>query len=138
MRFFFLSLLFFLPCFEAAADPGIERAEFNYFVHCRGCHGPEGMGTEDRVPNLKGEMGKFLHIRDGREFLVRVPGSANAAVGNEELAELLNWMLERFSPQELPDGFRPYSAEEVGSLRKEPLMEVDQYRAALVALMAER
>ncbi len=44
-------------------------------------------------------------------------------------------MLKHFSPAELPDGFQPYSADEVGKLRKEPLMEVDQHRAMLVALM---
>lgn len=132
-------LLFFLPLIlffgEAIADPGSDEAEFNYFVLCRGCHGPEGAGAVDRVPNLMGEMGKFLHVSGGREFLVQVPGSANAPVGDNELAELLNWMLEQFSPAELPDRFRPYSAEEVGKLRQEPLMEVDQYRATLVAQM---
>lgn len=130
-----LFLPFILLCGEVLADPGIDEAEFNYFVFCRGCHGPEGAGADDRVPNLQGEMGKFLHVGGGREFLVQVPGSANAPVGDEELAGLLNWMLGQFSPAELPDRFRPYSAEEVGRLRQEPLMEVDQYRAKLVALM---
>ncbi|MDP7153015.1 MAG: cytochrome c, class I [Gammaproteobacteria bacterium] len=138
MRPFLLFTIFLLLGGGVVADPGIDRAEFNYFVHCRGCHGPEGMGSYNLVPNLKGEMGRFLSVGGGREFLVQVPGSANAAVGNEELAELLNWMLVKFSRRELPDEFQPYSAEEVGRLRVEPLMEVDQHRAMLVALMPEQ
>ncbi len=126
-----------LLSFGAAADPGTDRAEFNYFVHCRGCHGPDGSGSGDSVPSLKGEMARFLHVTGGREFLVQVPGSANAAVGDQELAQLLNWMLEKFSPEALPDEFQPYSAKEVGRLRQEPLMEVNQLRAKLVARMPE-
>ncbi len=116
----------------AGADSGVDRAAFNYAVHCRGCHGPNGEGFESRVPSLLGQMGKFLSVEGGREFLVQVPGSANAAVGDEELAQLLNWMLNEFSASELPAEFRHYSAIEVGRLRQEPLMEVDQHRAALV------
>lgn len=138
MKPFCVALLLSFLCWNAMADPSVDRAEFNYMVHCRGCHGPNGEGSDDRVPNLHGEMGKFLYVAGGREFLVQVPGSANAAIDDQELAALLNWMLGRFSPEELPVGFQPYSAPEVGSLRQEPLMEVDQLRATLVALMPAR
>ena len=114
-----------------AEDIHQQRAHFNYQMFCQGCHTALGMGGES-VPRLKDYMGHFLTIPEGREFLVRVPGSALSSLNNEQLAEVLNWMLFSFAGDSMPDDAAPYAAAEVGRLRQNPLREVDAHRAALV------
>ncbi len=81
---------------------------------------------------MNGFVGNFLHVPGGREFLVRVPGSANAALDDASLAELLNWILITMSPTELPSSWMPFTAGEVRELRSAPLREVEKVRAQLV------
>lgn len=116
-----------------------DRARINYMLNCQGCHGPEGSGmTDGTVPNMSGFVGRFLQVPGGREFLVRVPGSANAALNDAALAEVLNWILGTMSAGELPAAFVPYSADEVGALRKSPLTEIVQHRQELLSAMQDR
>ena len=123
------------------AEPraGVEnahRARVNYMLNCQGCHGAEGAGTIDGVvPVMKNFVGRFLSVEGGREFLVRVPGSANAALSDTALAEVLNWMLPQLSPRQVPADFQPYTAAEVGRLRAHPLEDVITARAKLIAKM---
>ncbi len=130
-----------LMCVSAHGDalPGVEnaaRAQVNYMLNCQGCHGADGVGTADgAVPVMKDFVGNFLSVSGGRAFLVRVPGSANAALSDQHLAEVLNWMLPNISPQQIPEDFTPYSAAEVAALRREPLADVEGERARLVARM---
>ena len=115
----------------AAEEAHGQRARIDYMLNCQGCHLPNGEGAGD-VPRMQGFVGNFLKVPGGREFLVRVPGSANAPLDDRRLAELLNWMLLEISRGELPAGFRPYTAEEVGAYRAEPLRDVLQTRARLI------
>ncbi|MFK8050524.1 MAG: cytochrome c [Halioglobus sp.] len=108
------------------------RAVFNYQMHCQGCHTPDGIGGMS-VPDLRGEMGNFLQSQAGREYLVRVPGSANSVLSDEQLAEVLNWMLLKYAGASLSEDWRPYNAEEVGEYRSEPLYEVVEHRRNLIA-----
>ena len=62
---------------------GIEAAQaatpaLDYMLHCRGCHLADGTGSPGAVPSLTGLFGKFLWVPGGREYLVRVPGSAKS------------------------------------------------------------
>lgn len=109
-----------------------QRAQFNYQVFCRGCHLPDASGIEGKVPRIKGYIGNFLKVEGGRQFLVRVPGAANAAIDDEQLAELMNWIIAEFAGVSLPDNFQPYTAAEVGKLRHRPLNDVITVRAELV------
>ncbi len=121
--------------------PGVSepaRAQFNYMMHCQGCHGPHGTGTTDgAVPTMQGFLGNFLKVDQGREFLVRVPGSANADLSDAALAEVLNWLLPRISAAQIPRDFRPYSESEVAEWRGEPLLDVSGMRQTLIGRMAE-
>jgi len=135
------SLAWALP---AAAEilPGVENAErarVNYMLNCQGCHGPDGVGAADGVvPQMKNFVGKFLSVPEGRAFIVRVPGSANAALTDAQLAEVLNWMLPTISAAELPLDFMPYTAAEVAALRERPLADVEGLRAKLVARIEDQ
>jgi mono/diheme cytochrome c family protein len=107
-------------------------ARFNYLMECRGCHAADGSGSVSSVPSLKGRMAKFLTVPGGREFLVQVPGAAQAPLDDAALAEVLNWMLREFGPTELAGRYPPYGPEEVARLRRTPLTEIGVTRAALV------
>ena len=109
-----------------------QRAQFNYQVFCRGCHLPDASGIEGKVPRIKGYIGNFLKIDGGREFLVRVPGAANAAIDDKQLADLMNWIIVNFAGASLPENYHPYTAAEVGMLRRRPLNDVITVRADLV------
>ena len=135
-----MRILALLCCALAAAGaPAAEinerRAQFNYQLFCQGCHTPDGSGA-NAVPRMKDQVGYFLAIPAGREYLVRVPGSATSALGDAELAEVLNWIVREFAGDSAPENARPYSAEEVGRLRQHPLNEVEQYRVQLLADIA--
>ena len=118
-----------------AAPPDATRALQNYTLNCQGCHLADASGMEGRVPRLRGEVGRFLHVPGGREYLIRVPGVATTPLDDAALAELMNWLLGEFSATELPDDFRPYTAAEVGALRRHPLVEVEAARARLLQSM---
>lgn len=110
----------------------------DYMLACQGCHLPDGSGYPARgVPAFPGFVGRFLHVDGGREFLIRVPGVAQSGLPDERLATLMNWLLTRFSPAELPRNFRPYTAAEVAQLRHQPLADVTATRNLLVRRMAQ-
>lgn len=115
-------------CMQASA----ATPAFNYILHCQGCHLVDGRETPGKIPALVG-VGRFLSVEGGREFLVQVPGVSLSVIDDQELAELLNWMLYRFSPGEIPADFEPYTAEEVARHRQSPLVEVETVRTGLIA-----
>ncbi len=132
LRIFCLIALCILPAAHAV-DVDERRARFNYMMFCQGCHQPDAAGSDKaHVPQIRGFVGHFLKVEEGREFLVRVPGSAYAAVDDEQLAELLNWMILEFSGDSMPHNFLPYTGQEVGQLRDQPLIEVNDTRNRLV------
>ena len=85
---------------------------------------------------MRDHVGRFLNTTAGREYLVRVPGSAVSALSDADLAEVLNWIVLEFARDSVTQPFQPYTAEEVGSLRQNPLYEVEQYRTELLVEIA--
>ena len=130
-------LLLASPGLVLAADINQQRAKFHYQMHCEGCHTPDGTGAMS-VPRMKDQVGMFLETRSGRDYLVQVPGSATSALENEELAEVLNWILVEMGGDSVAPDFTPYTADEVGQLRGKPLNEVERYRAQLLAEIADQ
>lgn len=120
------------------ASAQARDAAFNYKMECQGCHSIDGRGQTDVIPALNNDMAKFLTVAGGREFLVQVPGAAQAPLSDTETADVLNYMLQRFGPVEIAQQYPPYTSEEVARLRKTPLTEVKQKRAALVKLIEQQ
>lgn len=118
----------------ALATPArAETPEVNYLLQCQGCHLPDGSGKPGAVPDLK-DLGRFLAVPGGREYLVRVPGAAQSPLSDADLAALLTWMVSRFAPAEQTRDFEPYTADEVGAVRRPPLADVAATRARLLSL----
>lgn len=128
-RFLCISFLVFCSTVVQATEP----VEIDYMTNCQGCHLPDGSGYPAHgVPSLSSHMGKFLQVEGGREFLVQVPGSAMSDLSDDRLTAVLNWMLETFSPDQLPQNFSPYTESEVNKLRENVLVFVTETRQQLL------
>lgn len=123
-------------CLLATAGFAQDRTHFNYILYCQGCHTADGVGAENAVPRLKDQVGYFLQVEGGREYLVQVPGSATSALNDKDLTAVLNWMVQEFAGESLSSNARPYTEKEVAMLRKTPLKELVKHREALVLSIA--
>ncbi len=125
--------LLLLTALLPVAAPAADRARTNFLLHCAGCHQQDGSGSvENGIPNLRERVGYFLHLPEGRAFLVQVPGTAQSSLGDGETADLLNWMVVALSPNAVPPNLSPYTPGEVARLRANPLDDVAAVRAFIV------
>ncbi|TCK43702.1 hypothetical protein B0G84_2044 [Paraburkholderia sp. BL8N3] len=108
------------------------RAKEGWVLNCMGCHTADGSGIPGKVPALRNSLGHFVGMPEGREFVMRVPGAANSALSDAELANVLNWVLDTMNPATRPVAFRPYTAEEIAAHRRPALTDVAKTRAGLV------
>ena len=125
MRWFFTLALW--VSLQAYADP-----QSHYMIHCMGCHLADGSGQPPDVPVFNEQLGEFAITDEGRSYLVRVPGAAQALITDEDLAAVINWMLEKYSKDSLPEDFSPFTGDEVARHRKNILADPARMRAALV------
>ncbi len=113
------------------------RAKNNYLIHCQGCHLPNAIGMQGKVPPMNGFVGFFMHSQQGREYLIRVPGVAGSTLSDAHLAELMNWLLRTHSSPQMPDKVRLFSAGEVGKLRRSPLFDPEKRRIEVLRTLAK-
>ncbi len=113
---------------DSTGDPHLD-----FMLHCQGCHQADGAGLEGAVPQLKDSVARLVTVPGGREYLSSVPGVAQSQLDDAAVAALLNWMVVYFDAAHLPADFRPFTAEEVGALRKDPLVQASVVRASLLA-----
>jgi hypothetical protein len=111
----------------ASADPRTD-----YTLDCRGCHGAGGAGVPGKVPDMRNSLVPLSLSAAGRRYLVEVPGVAQAPLSDLELAQLLNWITRHLSAVPEPTGFEPFTAHEVASYRKTPLVAVAALRQRLL------
>ncbi len=107
----------------SAADDG--RTAHDYLLSCGGCHKLDGSGSA-RVPSLRG-IDRLLATPGGRNYVLRVPGVANAPFSDARLAALLDWVFARFGNQAATH----FTAAEVGQARTTPFVDPKAARAAL-------
>ncbi|SAL83692.1 cytochrome c, class I [Caballeronia arvi] len=121
---------------QAQADDAI-RARQDFVLNCMGCHTADGSGIPGKVPALRESLGHFVSLPEGRTFVMRVPGAANSALNDAELANVLNWLLATMNEQSRPASFRPYTAEEIAAHRRPALTDVARTRTKLVKELQE-
>lgn len=115
-----------------ASDPLRLAVRADYVLQCAGCHRVDGRGSgRHGIPDFRNSVGSFVHLPQGREYLVRVPGAAQSQLNNAELAAVLNWIVEEFSPAQLPENFRPYTEQEVAQVRPRRYEDVVPVRHGL-------
>jgi cytochrome c553 len=122
---------------QTLSDGAATRAEYHWTMNCQGCHGANAEGSPGGAPPLPGHIGRFLTTGAGRAFLGRVPGVAFVALSDEDVADLLNWLVHRFDSTHVPKGFVPYSADEIRILRRSPVIS-DVYALRRAALSGAR
>ncbi|MES2895462.1 MAG: cytochrome c [Pseudomonadota bacterium] len=124
----------------ASAQPvaGPDQAAWTrWALNCQGCHRPDGAGTAGGAPPMRGVVAAFLKVDGGRAYLTRVPGVASAPLDDQELADVLNFMLRRYDGARLPANFKPYTAAEIAAGRKVPLRtDAARARQQLIARIA--
>lgn len=121
---------------EAASALSYEP-RVNYQLQCMGCHHADGAGEDGRVPSVRRTLVPFSATAAGRDFVMRVPGVAQAPLSDADIAALLNWMARNLSDVPLPVGFTDYTPAEVGLARHRPLPAVREVRRRLLDGISE-
>jgi mono/diheme cytochrome c family protein len=102
-----------------------------YVLNCAGCHGLEGHGVpEIGIPDFH-QSGRFVKLRQGREYLIQVPGVAQSKLDDQTIADLMNYILTGFSARVLPADFKPYTADEVTQFRRYKAADAAERRVVL-------
>jgi mono/diheme cytochrome c family protein len=108
----------------------MSRPAQTYAMNCQGCHGELGSSARE-IPVLAGRVGYFARIPEGRRYLVQVPNVALNPSSDQDIADVLNWLLRTYSRAQLPPDFEPYTAAEVAVLR-EARIDVNAVRTRIV------
>ena len=125
MRRAVAAIVFVWMAASSAAADGLEAHD--YLLNCSGCHRASGLGSTT-VPSLD-RLAELPTTPEARRYLVQVPGVAQAPLSDARLAELLNWLVLRFT------GTAPsplFGASEVGELRRSPFLDPRAARARLI------
>lgn len=131
-------LTFGLAALLASAALAGERQRINYLLHCSGCHQADGSGSPaSGIPDMRGSIGYFLRLPEGRAFLVQVPGTSQSSLSDGDTAELLNWMVRAMAEKEVPADFSPYTRDEVSRLRGQPPDDVPAVRTSVVGRLQQ-
>ena len=115
----------------AGAGAASAGPRSDYLMHCAGCHLADAAGVPPYVPSLAGPLGSIVATAEGRDYLARVPGAAQAPLSDGDLAAVLNWLLLEFNRDTLPEGFQPLRAAEVARSRERVLANPVKLRKEL-------
>jgi hypothetical protein len=107
----------------------------DYTLYCMGCHGAQAQGVPGRIPPLAGSVSLFMRIPEGRDYVLRVPGAANSALPDAQLAAVLNWLAESYGAPGQPRPL-PFTVEEVTRVRHTPLADVQSRRREVIRTLA--
>lgn len=118
----------------APAPQGELSPQANYVLRCLGCHRPDGAGSPaGGIPDFNNYVASFAETERGREYLMHVPGVVGASLSDNEIAEVMNYIMQRWGGTSLRANFQPFSAEEVARLRQTNVGDVVKYRRIVVA-----
>lgn len=121
------ALLFLLPVLIAPASaattlPVLTTAQSDYVEYCSGCHGMQGNSAPADIPVLRDRVGYFMCTKEGRDYLIRLPNVAFSAItDNQELADMMNFVVFGLGGSSAPKGAKPFSSAEVARLRANAL-----------------
>nr|WP_295887434.1 hypothetical protein [uncultured Devosia sp.] len=124
-----LALIFAMPVVAAE-----RSAPVNYVLRCLGCHLQDGTGLPSAgIPDFVGKVGVFARSDNGRRYLLHVPGVINSGLGNKETADLLNYIMNTYAGESMPEAWKPFTADEVAVLRAQDVGNVVSYRRQIAA-----
>ncbi len=118
---------------ELKGLPELTTPQSDYVEHCSGCHGMQGNSAPAEIPVLRDRVGYFMCTREGRDYLIRLPNVAYSAISdNQELADMMNFVVFGLGGKSAPKGTKPFTASEVARLRTRALAT-----QSLIAIRAE-
>ncbi|WP_119388178.1 c-type cytochrome [Taklimakanibacter lacteus] len=124
-----LSAAVFLALSLPTAAAQAVEPNYNYALHCTGCHTAEGVSPPlGRIPPLKGVVGHLVRSEDARLYFANVPGIVNSGLSADETAALLNWVVEVFGEKSTPESWTPFNGAEIKALRKAAPADIMAYR----------
>jgi len=121
--------------------PNLTTPQSDYVEHCSGCHGMQGNSAPAEIPVLRDRVGYFMCTKEGREYLIRLPNVAYSAISdNQQLADMMNFVVFGLGGSSAPRDARPFTAAEVARLRTRALatQSLIAVRAEVVGKMATR
>jgi mono/diheme cytochrome c family protein len=127
-----LAILAALVASAAGAQQYTPRV--NYILHCAGCHGMTGEGSQvGGIPAFPHSVAYIASIDAGRTYMMHVPGVVSAGLSDAQIAEVTNYILAEWS-----DGaaFTPFDAAEVTRRRAVPVSNVVEYRREVAGELA--
>lgn len=126
-------LLTFAVALAAGAFAAAVRASpaQDYMLYCMGCHGAEARGVPGKIPPLAGSVSLFMRTPEGRNYVLRVPGAADSALPDAQLAAVLNWLAESYGAPGEPRPV-PFTVDELTRVRHTPLVDVQARRREVV------
>jgi mono/diheme cytochrome c family protein len=107
----------------------------DYMLYCMGCHGAQAQGVPGKIPPLAGSVSLFMRAAEGRNYILRVPGAANSALPDAQLAAVLNWLAQSYGAPDQPP-VAPFTVDEVTRVRHTPLADVQERRREVVRALA--
>lgn len=109
------------PALPAAiTDPILARSD--YVENCGGCHGVLGLSAPANLPQLRDRVGYFMCTPEARAYLIRLPNIAHSKItDNQQLADLVNFVIFDLGGASTPPDTKPFSAAEVAHERQFPL-----------------
>jgi hypothetical protein len=116
------------PVLASAAEPAVipvfSKVQSDYMLACGGCHGETGRTNARLVPDLADQVGYFMRTPEARAYLVRLPNVSAAALDDEALAGVLNFMVWTIGGTSAPPSSERFTAREVGEQRQQRLSTV--------------
>jgi len=107
---------------ELTSLPELTGPQSDYVENCSGCHGMQGNSAPAEIPVLRDRVGYFMCTREGREYLIRLPNVAYSAItDNQELADMMNFVVFGLGGASAPKGTKPFTGAEVARLRTRAL-----------------
>lgn len=124
-----------------AAGASTARADGHgtFISNCAVCHQPDGKGAPSVYPPLAGSVGRYVALKEGRTYVIdvvsfgmggKIESGGDSFEGDmppwpqlsdEEVAEVLTFVLTNLNSKLLPEDFKPISADEVKAERAKKL-----------------
>lgn len=123
-----------------------------FIANCAVCHQPNGDGVPGVYPPLAGSVGRYVALKDGRAYLIHVLSNGMGGkiqvgtdafegdmppwpqLNDQQIADVLNYVLTGLNTKLLPKGFKPITAAEVKAERAKQLSS-DQLHAQRDAII---
>jgi mono/diheme cytochrome c family protein len=127
--------------FALAAGVSAARADGHgtFVSSCAVCHQPDGKGAPSVYPPLAGSVGRYVAFKEGRTYVIdvvsfgmggKIESGGDSFEGDmppwpqlsdQDVAEVLTYVLTGLNAKILPANFKPISADEVKAERAKPL-----------------